>query len=55
MYENGGVNPRQPMNQDLSVSPNINASRATDFQNILSDVCQHFVASQNNHYYNSVY
>ena len=26
----GGVNPRQPVDQDLSVSPNINALRATD-------------------------
>jgi len=30
MYKNGGVNPRQPVDQDLSVSPNINALRATD-------------------------
>ena len=30
MYTNGGVNPRQPVDQDLSVSPNINALRATD-------------------------
>ena len=30
MYKNGGVNPRQPVDQDLAVSPNINALRATD-------------------------
>ena len=30
MQKNGGVNPRQPVDQDLSVSPNINALRATD-------------------------
>ena len=30
LYKNGGVNPRQPVDQDLTVSPNINALRATD-------------------------
>ena len=30
MYKNSGVNPRQPVDQDLAVSPNINALRATD-------------------------
>lgn len=30
MHKNGGVNPRPTVDQDLSVSPNINALRATD-------------------------
>ena len=30
MYKNGGVNPRQPVDQDLAVSPNINTLGATD-------------------------
>jgi hypothetical protein len=30
IYKTGGVNPRQSMNPNLSVSPHINALRATD-------------------------
>ena len=30
MQKNGGVNPRQPVDQDLAVSPIINALRAID-------------------------
>ena len=59
MYKNGGGNPRQPVEQDLAVSPNINALRATDsylyvyymlFSTKYQLVFQYFLLLINNEY-----